>query len=111
MFAIEIMSQKMTLGHDIFHIVFMVALLSVAFQGTMLPFIAKRMNMIDEDSDVLKTFNDYQEEETMTLMRMYIPKGHNWDCFTCRLPLNPHTWATLPGEVRLGQGSRWGLAA
>lgn len=78
-FAIEIMSQKMTLGHDIFHIVFMVALLSVAFQGTMLPFIAKRMNMIDEDSDVLKTFNDYQEEETMTLMRMYIPKGHNWE--------------------------------
>lgn len=78
-FAIEIMSQKMMLGHDIFHIVFMVALLSVAFQGTMLPLMAKKMNMIDEDFDVLKTFNDYQEEETMTLMRMYIPKGHNWE--------------------------------
>lgn len=78
-FAIEIMSQKMVLGHDIFHIVFMVALMSVAIQGTLLPVVAKKMNMIDENSDVLKTFNDYQEEETMTLMRMYIPKGHNWE--------------------------------
>lgn len=78
-FAIEIMSNGMTLGHDIFHIVFMVALISVAIQGTLLPVVAKKTNMIDEDSDVLKTFNDYQEEEMMTLMRMYIPKGHNWE--------------------------------
>ena len=35
--------------------------------------------MIDEASDVRKTFNDYQEESAITLMRMYIPKGHNWE--------------------------------
>lgn len=78
-FAIDVMSSGMLLGHDIFHIVFMVALLSVAIQGTLLPLVSKKFNMIDEDADVLKTFNDYQEEEAMTLMRMYIPKGHNWE--------------------------------
>ena len=35
--------------------------------------------MIDEDGDVRKTFNDYQEESAMTLMRFFIPNGHNWE--------------------------------
>ena len=35
--------------------------------------------MIDENADVRRTFNDYQEESAITLMRMYIPKGHNWE--------------------------------
>jgi len=78
-FVIDVLSEGASTAHDIYHIVFMVAIISVAIQGTLLPFISKKLNMIDEDSDVLKTFNDYQEEETMTLMRMYIPKGHNWE--------------------------------
>ncbi|MDF2610534.1 MAG: potassium transporter [Lachnospiraceae bacterium] len=78
-FAIYVMANGVALEHDIFHIVFMVAISSVAIQGTLLPFIAKKLEMIDENSDVRKTFNDYQEDETMTLMRMYIPKGHNWE--------------------------------
>ena len=35
--------------------------------------------MIDENEDVRKTFNDYQEDASITLIRMYIPKGHNWE--------------------------------
>ena len=34
--------------------------------------------MVDETADVRKTFNDYQEESAITLMRMFIPEGHNW---------------------------------
>lgn len=26
-----------------------------------------------------RLFNDYQEESSITLIRMYIPKGHNWE--------------------------------
>ncbi len=66
-------------SNDLFHIVFMVALLSVAVQGTLLPWAAKKFNMVDDQCDVRKTFNDYQEESAITLMRMYIPKGHNWE--------------------------------
>ena len=66
-------------SNDLFHIVFMVALLSVAVQGTLLPWAAKKFQMVDDQCDVRKTFNDYQEESAITLMRMYIPKGHSWE--------------------------------
>nr|WP_296031796.1 potassium/proton antiporter [uncultured Dorea sp.] len=70
-----------TIGDDdrLFHIVFIVALLSVAIQGTFLPKMASLFGMIDEDCDVRKTFNDYKEESAITMMRMYIPCGHNWE--------------------------------
>lgn len=35
--------------------------------------------MVDDDIDVLKTFNDYQEETAFQLMKLHIPKGHNWE--------------------------------
>ena len=63
---------------DLFHIVFMVSLFSVAIQGTLLPMIAKRLDMIDDNLDVYKTFNDYQEETSLHLMEMQVPKGHQW---------------------------------
>lgn len=53
--------------------------MSVAIQGTLLPAVSSKLGMIDEKSDVRKTFNDYQEESAITLMRMFIPEGHNWE--------------------------------
>lgn len=35
--------------------------------------------MIDEENDVRKTFNDYQEESAMTLMQLHISPGHHWE--------------------------------
>ena len=78
-FAIMVVASGATLSSDLFHIVFAVSLFSVAIQGTFLPAIAKRLDMVDESADVRKTFNDYQEESAITLMRMFIPKGHNWE--------------------------------
>ncbi len=77
-FAIMAVSRGAVVTHDLFHIVFMVSLFSVAVQGTLLPQIARRLNMIDDAADVRKTFNDYQEESAITLMHMLIPEGHNW---------------------------------
>lgn len=78
-FAIYAVCNISNLENDLFHIVFMVSLLSVAIQGTLLPRVAAALNMIDYTSDVLKTFNDYQEDSSLTLMRMFIPPGHNWE--------------------------------
>lgn len=78
-FAIYAVCNITNLENDLFHIVFMVSLLSVAIQGTLLPRVAAALNMIDYTSDVLKTFNDYQEDSSLTLMRMFIPPGHNWE--------------------------------
>lgn len=78
-FSIMVVASGRDVPFDIFHIVFMVALFSVAIQGTLIPYVARKLNMIDDNDDVRKTFNDYQEESAITLMRMYIPKGHNWE--------------------------------
>ncbi|MBR4965440.1 MAG: cation:proton antiporter, partial [Lachnospiraceae bacterium] len=77
-FAIMAVATGITMHQDLFHIVFMTTLISVSIQGGLLPFVAKKLQMIDDNSDVTKTFNDYQEETSLQLMRMYIPEGHNW---------------------------------
>lgn len=78
-FAIMVVAGGASLSHDLFHIVFTVSLFSVAIQGSLLPKVAEKLRMVDETADVRKTFNDYQEESAITLMRMHIPKGHNWE--------------------------------
>lgn len=78
-FAIMVIAKGVTLEHDLFHIVFFISLLSVAIQGSLLPVVAKKLDMVDNSSDIRKTFNDYQDDSDLTLMRMYIPTGHNWE--------------------------------
>lgn len=77
-FAIMAVATGITMHQDLFHIVFMTTLISVAIQGGLLPLVAKKLQMIDNNADVTKTFNDYQEETSLQLMRMYIPQDHNW---------------------------------
>ncbi len=64
---------------DIFHIIFCVSLLSVSVQGTLLPFVAKKLNLIDNNYNVLKTFNDYAEEKDVAIMKVHIAEGHGWE--------------------------------
>lgn len=77
-FAIMAVAAGITMKQDLFHIVFTTTLFSVAIQGGLLPKVANKLGVVDDESDVRKTFNDYQEEAALQLMRMYIPKGHNW---------------------------------
>lgn len=77
-FAILVVAESSLLKYDLFHIVFVVALLSVAFQGTLLPFVARKSNMIDRYSDVRKTFNDYQQEAAISLNTVKITDKHPW---------------------------------
>ncbi len=77
-FAIMAVAAGISMKQDLFHIVFMVSLFSVSLQGTLLPYVAQKLDMVDNDADVRKTFNDYQEETTLQLSTMHIPEGHNW---------------------------------
>ena len=66
-------------GNDsIFSIVFCVVLLSLLFQGALLPFASKKLNMIDDNENVLKTFNDYSEENDIQFIRLEIKNNHPW---------------------------------
>lgn len=77
-FAILVVSQSPVLKYDMFHIVFFVSFFSVAFQGSLLPFFARKFHMIDKFSNVLKTFNDYQKESAITLSKTFIGAEHPW---------------------------------
>lgn len=78
-FAILAVVNGTPTEHNIFNIVFCVCLLSMLVQGSLLPAAAKKLDLIDDSSDVLKTFNDYREDDLMTMMRMFIPENHNWE--------------------------------
>ncbi len=77
-FAIIAMDSGIKLDYDLFHLVFLISVLSVAFQGTFLPWVARASNMIDENVDIRKTFNDYQEECAIKFMRLTVPAKHQW---------------------------------
>lgn len=77
-FAIMAISRGAVLQHDLYHIVFCISLFSVAIQGSLLPLVSKKLDMIEEGGNILKTFNDYQEESAITMIRFFIAEGHGW---------------------------------
>ena len=77
-FAIIAMDSGIELDYDLYHVVFFISLLSIAFQGAFLPWIARVTNMIDKEIDIRKTFNDYQEECAIKFMRVTVPAKHQW---------------------------------
>ena len=78
-FAIIAMDSGITLHYDLFHLVFLISILSVAIQGTFLPLAAKMTNMIDPHVDIKKTFNDYEEECAVNVLIIRVPQNHEWD--------------------------------
>ena len=77
-FAIIAIDSGVNVDYDLFHLIFLISILSVAFQGTFLPWAAKASNMIDNNVDIKKTFNDYQEECAIKFMRLTVPAKHQW---------------------------------
>ncbi|MCI8497324.1 MAG: potassium/proton antiporter [Clostridiales bacterium] len=77
-FAISAFVSDAYTKSDIFHIVFCVALLSVFFQGTLLPVFAKKLGLVDDRQSVLKTFNDYQEQSMLQLVEMPMSPQNPW---------------------------------
>lgn len=77
-FSILVILNTSNTTYDIFHISFCICLLSVAFQGSLLSFIAHKLDMINSNENVMKTFNDYQEEENFPLFRILITENHSW---------------------------------
>ena len=62
----------------VFNIAFIVVLLSIAIQGSLLPFFSRKFDMIDEEGDVLKTFNDYSDTEDVDFITAEINENHKW---------------------------------
>ena len=77
-FAIYAVTAGAQTSLDLFHIVFFVVLFSVLLQGTLLPYIAKKLNLVEEDGSVLTTFNDYQDEIYQQFHELALDAAHPW---------------------------------
>ena len=60
-FAIMAMVSPAYTKNDIFHMVIFIVLFSISIQGSLLGVVAKKLDMIDEDGNVMKTFSDYSK--------------------------------------------------
>ncbi|MBP3399378.1 MAG: potassium/proton antiporter [Erysipelotrichaceae bacterium] len=77
-FAITIVLSDSVLSYNIFNLVFCIVLLSISIQGTLLPKVAQKLNMIDDTNDVLKTFTDYEEESNIRFIKIHVDGHHSW---------------------------------
>lgn len=77
-FAIYAVTAGGLLENDIFHIVFMVALFSVAVQGSLIPLVAKKLDLVEAEESVLKTFTDYEDESMSQLMELTADDRQEW---------------------------------
>ncbi len=64
--------------HDIFSVVFCIVLISIALQGSLIPWAARKLDMIDKDADVMRTFNDFSEETDMLFSEILVSADSPW---------------------------------
>lgn len=77
-FAIMVSIAQLPLENDLFHIVFTVVLLSISLQGSLLPIVSKKADMIDDEENVMRTFNDYADDTDINFIRISITASHPW---------------------------------
>ena len=77
-FAIMVTVDDAYLHYDVFHIAFCIVLFSILIQGTLLSPVAKKLEMIDADTDVMRTFNDYNDEIDLQFLKLTITGEHHW---------------------------------
>ena len=77
-FAIYAVTYGVPIEDDIFHIIFFIALFSVSIQGTLIPTIAKKLDLVDNSTTVLKTFNEYSGDISTRLIELSVSKDNKW---------------------------------
>ncbi len=77
-FAIMAVVDQAYIGSDIFHIVFCVALFSVGLCGTLLPWLSRKLDLVDDSEPVFKTFTDYDHLSQMPLLEIEMTENHPW---------------------------------
>jgi cell volume regulation protein A len=77
-FAVLATTSGVALESDLFSIVVLTAFFSIALQGTLLESVAKRLDMIDTESDVMQSFTDFQERSEQAFLKMKIHPEHIW---------------------------------
>lgn len=66
------------LPYDLFSIVFVIVIVSIALQGSLLPLMSKKLHMLGDNDNVLRTFTDYQEESDVCFVKVRVGANHPW---------------------------------
>ena len=74
-FAIAAVLSGAATTYNLYNLVFCMVLFSISIQGTLLPFVAKKLSMIDHHTDVGYTFTDYQEDSDIDFIKVHIDHG------------------------------------
>ena len=80
-FAIMTLNNALNLNNDIFSIVFVIVLLSISLQGSLIPFASRRLKMVELSGGDDSTFSTLQETEEISFGRIRIDAFSPWaDC-------------------------------
>lgn len=107
---------------NVFHIVFGVVLVSILLQGGLLETVAKKLSMIDENEDVMRTFSDFTDETDISFLKLHVEREHRWaNCKVKDIIIPPDTLMAMiergeetlipNGETVLLEGDRVILSA
>jgi cell volume regulation protein A len=77
-FAVLATTSGVALESDLFSIVVLTAFFSIVLQGTLLEKVAQRLDMIDTESDVMRSFTDFQERSEQAFLKMTMHPEHIW---------------------------------
>lgn len=77
-FAISAVLSGVPTTYNLYNLVFCIVLLSISIQGSLLPFMSRKLSMQDPTADVGRTFNDYQEDSDIHFIRLRMEAGHGW---------------------------------
>jgi cell volume regulation protein A len=77
-FAVLATSSGVALQSDIFSIVVLTAFFSITLQGTLLEQAAQRLDMVDTESDIMKSFTDYQAQTEQAFLKINMNPEHIW---------------------------------
>ena len=76
-YAITVLGEN-TLPYDLFSIIFVVVIISIALQGSLLPLLSKKADMLGDNDNVLRTFTDYQDETDVRFVKVVVGGNHPW---------------------------------
>ena len=103
-FAIMAITGVTALGTELFNVVFCIVLISISLQGSLIPRVAGKLDMLDAGTDVMKTFNDYSDNTEMQFGQIDIEPGTAWEGKQVRelgLPKNVLIALVIRGSERI----------
>lgn len=77
-FALHVVTAQAPTTLQVFDLAFIVVVLSLVIQGSLLPHAARALGMIDPNANVMQTFNDFQQDSDLSLIKVKVDASHPW---------------------------------